>query len=43
MHVVRVIAWLGGEPLGERQRKPGHCARLAPHPLSRLSRQAVIG
>jgi len=41
--VVRVITWFGGEPFGERQRKPGHCIRLAPHPLSRLSRQAVIG
>lgn len=39
MHVVRVIAWLWGEPLGERRRKPGHFARLAPHPLSR---QAVL-
>ena len=35
MHVVRVIAWLWDEPLGERRRKPGHFARLAPHPLSR--------
>ena len=35
MNVVRVIAWLWGEPLGERRRKPGHFARLAPHPLSR--------
>jgi transposase len=35
MHVVRVIAWLWGEPLGERRRKSGHFARLAPHPLSR--------
>ena len=35
MNVVRVIAWLGEEPLGERRRKPGHFARLAPHPLSR--------
>ena len=39
MHVVRVITWLRGEPLGERRRKPGHFARLAPHPLSR---QTVI-
>jgi Transposase DDE domain len=39
MHIVRVIAWLKGEPLGERRRKPGHFARLAPHPLSR---QAVL-
>ena len=39
MNVVRVIAWLRGEPLGERRRKPGHLARLAPHPLSR---QAVL-
>jgi transposase len=35
MNVVRVLAWLWGEPLGERRRKPGHFARLAPHPLSR--------
>jgi transposase len=35
MNVVRVIAWLWGEPLGERRRKPGHFARLAPHPVSR--------
>jgi hypothetical protein len=35
MNVVRVIAWLWGEPLGERWRKPGHLAQLAPHPLSR--------
>ena len=33
MHVVRVIAWLRDEPLGERRRKPGHFARLAPHPF----------
>ena len=35
MNVVRVIAWLWGEPLGERRREPGHFAQLAPHPLSR--------
>jgi transposase len=35
MNVVRVIAWLRGEPLGERRRQPGHFALLAPHPLSR--------
>jgi len=35
MNVVRVIAWLWGEPLSERRRKPGHFARLAPHPWSR--------
>jgi transposase len=35
MNVVRVIAWLRGEPLGERRRKPGHFAQLTPHPLSR--------
>jgi transposase len=35
MNVVRVIAWLWGEPLGERRRQPGQFARLAPHPLSR--------
>jgi transposase len=39
MNVVRVIAWLWGEPLGERRRKPGHFARLTPHPLPR---QAVL-
>jgi transposase len=39
MNIVRVIAWLKGEPLGERRRQPGHFARLAPHPLSR---QAVL-
>ena len=39
MNVVRVIAWLWGESLGERRRKPGHLAQLAPHPLSR---QAVL-
>jgi transposase len=35
MNVVRVIAWLWGEPLGERRRQPGHFALLALHPLSR--------
>jgi transposase len=35
MNIVRVIAWLRGEPLGERRRRPGHFAQLAPHPLSR--------
>jgi hypothetical protein len=39
MPVERVIAWLRGEPFGERRRKPGHFARLAPHALSR---QAVL-
>jgi hypothetical protein len=39
MNIVRVIAWLKGEPVGERRRKPGYFARLAPHPLSR---QAVL-
>jgi transposase len=39
MNIVRTSAWLRDEPLGERRRKPGHFARLAPHPLSR---QAVI-
>jgi transposase len=39
MNVVRVLAWLWGEPVGEHRRKPGHFARLAPHPLSR---QAVL-
>jgi transposase len=39
MNVVRVIAWFWGEPLGERRRKLGHFAQLAPHPLSR---QAVL-
>jgi transposase len=35
MNIVRVIAWLRGEPLGERRRPPGHFAQLALHPLSR--------
>ena len=35
MHVVRVIAWLWGQPLGERRRLLGHFAQLAPHPVSR--------
>jgi Transposase DDE domain len=35
MNMVRVIAWLWGEPLGERRRKPGHFAQMVPHPLSR--------
>jgi transposase len=35
MNVVRVIAWLRGEPLGGRRRPPGPLAQLAPHPLSR--------
>jgi hypothetical protein len=35
MNVVRVIAWLWGEPLGERRQLPGHLAQLAPYPLSR--------
>jgi Transposase DDE domain len=35
MNLVRVIAWLWGEPLGERRQQPGHFAQLAPHPLSR--------
>jgi DDE family transposase len=35
MNMVRVIAWLWGELLGERRRPPGHLAQLAPHPLSR--------
>src|SRR5262245_47256382 len=39
MNLVRVIAWLRGEPLGERRRPPGHFAQLAPH---RLSRQTVL-
>ena len=39
MNIVRVIAWLKGASFGERQRQPGHFARLAPHPLSR---QAVL-
>jgi hypothetical protein len=39
MNVVRIIAWLWGEPLGERRRKLGHFAQLAPQPLSR---QAVL-
>ena len=39
MKVVRVVACLRGEPLGEHRRKPGHFAQLAPYPLSR---QAVL-
>ena len=39
MNLVRVITWLKGDPVGERRRKPGYFARLAPHPLSR---QAVL-
>jgi transposase len=39
MNIVRVIAWLRGEPLGERRRQPGNFAQLAPYPLSR---QAVL-
>jgi Transposase DDE domain len=39
MNLVRAIAWLWGEPLGERRRKPGYFAGLAPHSLSR---QAVL-
>jgi transposase len=35
MHVVWVIVWLRGELLGKRRRRPGHLARLSPHPLSR--------
>jgi transposase len=35
MNMVRVIAWLWGELLGERRRKPSHFAQLAPHLLSR--------
>jgi hypothetical protein len=35
MNMLRVIAWLWGELLGERRRKPGHFAQLAPHLLSR--------
>jgi len=34
MHIVRVIAWRRDEPLGERRRKLGHFAQLAPQPLS---------
>jgi transposase len=35
MKVVRVIAWLWGEPLGERRRPAGPSALPAPQPLSR--------
>jgi transposase len=35
MNIARVLAWLRGEPLGERQRQPGHFAQLSPQPLSR--------
>jgi transposase len=41
MNIVRVIAWLQGEPLGERRRQPGHFARLAPYPLSRRAEKRV--
>lgn len=34
MNVVRVIAWLRGKPLGDKQRPPGRFARLAPDPLA---------
>jgi hypothetical protein len=33
--VVRVIAWLWGEPLGERRQPPGPLAQFSPHPWSR--------
>jgi hypothetical protein len=39
MNIVRVIAWLRGEPLGERLRQPRHFTQLAPYSLSR---QAVL-
>ena len=35
MNLVRVTAWLWGEPLDECRRPPGHLAQLSPHPLSR--------
>jgi hypothetical protein len=35
MNIVRVIAWIEGEPLGEHRRQPGHFAQLSRHPLSR--------
>jgi len=35
MHVVRVIAWLWGEPLGERRQPPGPLAQFSPHPWLR--------
>jgi hypothetical protein len=35
MNLVRVMAWLWGEPRGERRRQPGHLAQLASYPLSR--------
>jgi len=35
MKMVRVMAWLWDMPRGERRRKPGHLAQLAPHPWSR--------
>lgn len=35
MNLVRVVAWLWNEPLGECRRAPGHFALLAPRPLSR--------
>jgi hypothetical protein len=39
VNVVRIIAWLRGEPLGERRRPPGHFALLS---LTLLSRQTVL-
>jgi hypothetical protein len=35
MPVVRVIAWLWGEPLGERRQPPGPLAQCSPHPWLR--------
>lgn len=35
MNLVRVVAWLWNEPLGEGRRPLGHFALLAPRPLSR--------
>jgi transposase len=35
IQIVWVIAWLWGKPFGNRRRKPGLFARLAPHSLSR--------
>ena len=35
MNLVRVMAWLWNETLGEQKRPLGHVARLAPHPVSR--------
>jgi transposase len=35
MNLVRVVAWLWNETIGEERRPPGRFARLAPRPVSR--------